>query len=180
MRRFATSSSDLVSFSHPKNPNVTFSIFTRKNNDKPWSKKSLKLIDTERFDVRLILTADEFTKHDARVAKSDDKQPVFFVRTKIDSQDSPKELNNEALMTKLRVSLNEQQEVLERSYEIHLISNLQPYQWEFLNLTKSIADALPPQQRASFSKIPRVQELIALKEFQSFLKGTMNKMFVSK
>ena len=173
-----TSTSDdkeSTSYSHPNNPNIIFSIFTLKDNDRDGLKRSLESIETEIFDVYLIFTAGKFTKKEALVARKVDNfgRKFFFVRTKFDNHILPEEFDKEELVTKLRESLRYKKKLLDYSeYEIHLINNLEPYKWDFLKLTKAIADAMPPLQRARFSKIPHVDELVALEKFQNFLKGT--------
>ena len=163
-----------ISYIHPDNPNIIFTIFTLKDNDKDGLRRSLESIETQIFDVYLIFTADEFTKKEVLVARKVGlaERKFFLVRTKFDNHILPEEFDKEKLVTKLRQSLHKPRLYDFSDCEIHLISNLEPYKWDFLKLTKAIADALPPVQRARFSKIPHVKELVALEKFHNFLKGT--------
>ena len=170
-----TSTSDdkeSTSYSHPDNPNIVFSIFTLKDDDKDGLRRSLESIETEIFDVYLIFTASIFTKKEVLVARKVGlaKRKYFFVRTKFDNQIHPEEFNKEKLVTKLRESLHRPRLEDFSKCEIHLISNLEPYKWDFLKLTKAIADAVPPVKAARFRKMPQVKELVALEKFHSFLK----------
>ena len=167
---------EATSYFHPDNPNIIFSIFTLRDNDKDGLKRSLESIETEIFDVYLIFTAGEFTKKEVLVARKIGlfEKKFFLIRTKFDNHILPEEFNKEKLVTKLRQSLHKPRVHDFSDCEIHLISNLEPYKWDFLKLTKAIADALPSGsvQRARFSKIPHVKELVALEKFHNFLKGT--------
>jgi hypothetical protein len=101
-----------------------------------------------------------------------DKKPFFLVRTKFDNHYQPEDFDKEAMLTELRASLDEHSKVFDCSKsEIHLISNLHPYQWDFLKLAKAITDALLPPQKLSFARIAKVQEVINLKKFQNFVQG---------
>ncbi len=136
----------------------------------------LESIEIERYDVFLIFTAAEnFTKKHVKIAKQikPSDKPLFFIRTKFDNDNHPEDINKKEMLRELRESLDEHSKELDcREYETHLISNLHPYKWDFLKLTKAIADALPSPQKVSFGKIPKIEELIALEKFQNFLKGT--------
>ena len=135
----------------------------------------LESIEIERFDAFLIFTAEDFTKKHVRIAKKikPSNKPFFFIRTKLYNDNHPEDFNKEAMLKMLRASLDEHSKELNcREYETHLISNLHPYKWDFLKLTKAIADAFPSPQKVSFSKIPKIEELIAWEKFQNFLKGT--------
>ena len=164
---------ECTSYCHPKNPNINFSILP--NMDSKTSNafdRYLESIEIERFDAFLIFTAEDFTKKHVKIAKKikPSNKPFFFIRTILMH---PEDFNKEAMLKELRASLDEHSKELDcREYDTHLISNLHPYKWDFLKLTKAIADAFPSLQKVSFSKIPKIEELIAWEKFQNFLKGT--------
>jgi hypothetical protein len=142
-------------------------------------KRFLEAIKPERFDAFLIFTADEFNVRLVKVAKKikPSNKRFFFIRTKFDVNNDPgkgEKFDEKAILTKVRASLDEHTKELDcREYEIHLISNLHPYEWDFLKLTKAVVDALPSPQKECFSKIPKIQELIGLETFHNFMAGTM-------
>ena len=175
---FKSDDKGCTTFSHPEHPKINFSIFTRTSGGTNNAfQRYCESIKTEKFDVFLIFTYDDFSRKSVTVAKQIvlGNKPLFFVRTKFDNCNLPGEFNKKELLTTLRVSLSEHSKVFDCSvYDIHLISNLNPYKWDFLKLVKAIADILPAPKRASFCKIPHVKELIALENFHSFLKGIMH------
>ena len=138
-------------------------------------------LSIEKFDAFLVFTAEEFTKNLLLFAKKivSSKKPLFLIRTKIDKSDGTKketeEFNEEILRKNLKERLEENSKETKFDYskhQIYLISNSDPGKWDFLNLVKNIAQALPSLQKESFSKIFLMRNLDALEKFQNFVKGT--------
>ena len=144
-------------------------------------KRFIGSLSFEKFDAFLIFTAEEFTKKllvfAEKIATS--KKPLFLIRTKIDKSDETKketeEFNEEMLRKNLKKRLEENSKAAKFDYskhQIYLTSNRHPDKWDFSNLVKSIAQALPSLQKESFSKISMMRNLDAWENFQNFLKGT--------
>jgi hypothetical protein len=168
-----------TSYTHPEHPKVNFSILPNMDTQTYDAfQRYLESVDT-KFDVFLIFTADYFTKKHVTIAKEIFlyQKPLFFVRTKFGDHDQC-DRYEEAMPREIRASLDENSEEFNsREYEIHPISNLQPHKFGFCNLMKAIAGSLPPPRDMSFSKIPKVEEFIALKEFYDSLNGTNNSLW---
>lgn len=138
-------------------------------------------LSIEEFDAFLIFTSEEFTKKLLIFAEkiSSSNKPLFLIRTKIDKSDGTKkekeESNEEMLRTQLKARLEENAKDVKFDYskhEIYLISIRKPVKWDFLNLMKNIAQALPSPQKESFNEMSMMKNLDAWGNFQNFLKGT--------
>ncbi|CAB3991640.1 interferon-inducible GTPase 5-like [Paramuricea clavata] len=167
-----TTSKESTSYSHPGNPNIKFSILPSIDQATfPAFQSSLDYAEIEKFDAFLIFTAGKFTKRHlefSKIIKSSNK-PLFFIRTKIDNDNHPEKRKEREIKVRLAKNLKE---LHCREYEIYLISNNHPNKWDFYKLAKAIADSLPSPQKEFFNKIPKIQELLAFKKFQNFLKET--------
>jgi GTPase Era involved in 16S rRNA processing len=144
----------------------------------------LEYVEIEKFDAFLIFTAEKLNKRHMILAKEikSRNKPFFLVRTKIDNDDNAEkreeEFNEEAMLRELRASFAENlKEFLCDENDLYLISNHHPEKWDFLKLMTAITDALPSPQKVCFSKIPKIQKLIALENFQNFLQGTIMKLW---
>ena len=144
-------------------------------------KRFIDSLSIEKFDAFLIFTAEEFTKNLLVFAEkiATNNRPLFLIRTKIDKSDETKketeEFNEEMLRKNLKKRLEENSKAAKFDYskhQIYLTSNRHPDKWDFSNLVKSIAQALPSLQKESFSKISMMRNLDAWENFQNFLKGT--------
>ncbi|CAB3991261.1 interferon-inducible GTPase 5-like [Paramuricea clavata] len=162
---------ELNLFVHPENPNIRFWILTMSIHD-----ATFPCLEIEKYDAFLIFTAGFFSERHKQFAEmiKYNNRPLFFIRIIID-YDLPKEedeILTEQLLKDLRRSLAVKLQDLHLGEdEIYLISNHHPNKWDFLKLTKAIADALPSSKKECFIKIPKIQELVASEKFQDFIQG---------
>ena len=182
--RGETGTDESISYSDPKKgDDVIFTILPNMNRMTGTFglKRFVDSLSIDRFDAFLIFTADEFTKKLLICAKkiSSSNKPLFLIRAKIDKSDGTKkekeESNEEMLRRKLKEGLEENSKDAKFDcckHEIYLISNPYPDKWDFLNLVKNIAHALPSPQKESFSKTSMMKNLDAWETFQNFLRGT--------
>jgi len=164
----------IKSYSHPKNPMLTFWDLPGVGTDRFPKETYLSDIGFERFDFFLLITADRFTENDTWLGKEIRKKnrKYFFVRTKIgvdisnNKASHPKSHKDEAVVTKILeftkaiLRINRCGDV-----PVFLIDNYELMKFDFQQLEKSLVKDFPKLKRAALvmSLQATSKEMIQLK-----------------
>ncbi|CAB4030585.1 interferon-inducible GTPase 5-like [Paramuricea clavata] len=170
-------SKESISYSQAENPNLKFSILPSIDQETfPAFQSFLEYVEIEKFDAFLIFTAEMFNKRHVILTKKikSSNKPIFLIRTNIENHNHAEDPNEEKIFQEIKEGLVENlKEVHSDENKTYLISNNHPDKWDFEKLAKAIADSLPSPKKECFNKIPKIQNLIAMENFQNFLKGTV-------
>ncbi|KAI4792308.1 hypothetical protein KUCAC02_033457 [Chaenocephalus aceratus] len=139
-------------YPHPEYPNVTLWDLPGVGTPNFQAEDYLKLVQFDRFDFFVIISADRFRQHDVELAKEIQRmgKKFYFVRSKIDQdmrneEETQSEFNAEHVLTKIR-SL-EKQDV--ESPKVFLVSSHHLHLYDFCKLQETLERELPAHKRAA-------------------------------
>ena len=138
------------------------------NNTYPNFNYFLESVKFEEYDIFLIFTAERVTVRHWKLADriESKEKPFFFIRAKTDYD--PQQQQDAEIIENVRKEL---QDFDFSDHKMYVISNRHPDRLEFGKLMKDIAICLPATKKKCFNEHRTIKELIALDEFQKFLRG---------
>ena len=138
-------------YTYPSNPHVCFCDLPGYGTPSyPDLETYWKTLELEKFEIFLIFISLRVTALDLAIIKKvkSIKKSFFLIRTKIDVECMVKkynvQFNEEDLLSKIKDYLVTQTKHLSCAEEdIYLISNYDPYEWDFFRLIQAITSAMP-------------------------------------
>ncbi|XP_034531149.1 interferon-inducible GTPase 5-like [Notolabrus celidotus] len=149
---------DVTPYSHPNYPHVTFWDLPGVGTTNYPAAEYVKLVELERFDFFVIISADRLRESDVKLAKEIQKmgKRFYYVRSKIDNNVRDKEgkqrgFDAERTLTQIRENcIQGLQEQGLRSPQVFLVSSIDPNLFDFPLLAEILKRKLPELKRDAF------------------------------
>ncbi|CAL8359358.1 unnamed protein product [Gadus morhua 'NCC'] len=164
-------------YPHPRHPNVTLWDLPGVGTPEFPADQYLKVVEFEKFDLFIIVSADRFTEHDAKLAQEIKTmgKNLYFVRSKIDhnleaARKSQREYDEEKTLQEIRencIQGLEKQGVA--SPQVFLVSSFDLDLYDFPALQDTMERELPSHKRDVLNRgIPKVCKSIINKKKEVF------------
>ncbi|XP_033932848.1 interferon-inducible GTPase 5-like [Pseudochaenichthys georgianus] len=144
-------------YPHPKYPNVTLWDLPGVGTPNFQAEDYLNLVQFDRFDFFVIISAERFRQHDVELAKEIQRmgKKFYFVRSKIDQdmrneEETVSDFNAENVLTKIRnncIQGLEKEDV--ESPKVVLVSSHHLHLYDFCKLQETLERELPAHKRAA-------------------------------
>ncbi|KAF1373429.1 hypothetical protein PFLUV_G00238770 [Perca fluviatilis] len=165
---------DFTPYPHPNYPNVTLWDLPGIGTTNFPADKYLKLVEFERYDFFIIISADRFRENDVKLAEEIQKmkKKFYFVRSKIDHnihderETRGSEFNGEETLKEIREDCIQGLKGRVQSPQVFLVASRKLHLYDFRLLEKTLQEELPAHKRdALLLALPNVSiEIIIQKK----------------
>ncbi|KAL4009666.1 hypothetical protein ACER0C_003518 [Sarotherodon galilaeus] len=167
---------EVTPYTHPNYPNVTLWDCPGIGTTRFPAKKYLELVEFEKFDFFIIISADRFRENDVKLAQEIERvgKKFYFVRSKIDhnlrdEEESQKEFDAQKTLASIKKNCTDGLRELGIESPVFLVSSRDLRCYDFPLLHQTLETDLPVHKRdALLLAMPNINEEIIIKKKEAF------------